>query len=319
MSERDVRLEGLRIRVRDVGAGPPLLLINGLGAPTGWWRALEARLDGLRVLSFDAPGVGRSQTPWRPVGPEELAAIAAGVLDTSDVEQADVLGYSLGGMVAQEVALGYPTRVRRLVLAATSCGLGAVPASLVNLLTISTPLRYMSERLYDSTTAGLLGGRARTDPEFAERHKQRRFEDRPNKLGYAMQVMSLQRWSSLSKLSRIEQPTLVVAGDDDPLMRPANGYILARRIPNARLHVAAGEGHLLLMDDESVAFAAIGAFLRAPTLEEERVWQEAFVVDDAAVDAALTAAGRSPQPLAVIGSVLRRLHPAPEAGGHSPV
>jgi poly(3-hydroxyoctanoate) depolymerase len=314
MSERDVRIEGLRIRVRDVGTGPALLLINGLGAPTSWWGTLEARLDGLRLLAFDAPGVGRSQTPWRPVGPEDLASIAAGVLDACAVDEADVLGYSLGGMVAQEVALRHPTRVRRLVLAATSCGLGAVPASLINLLTISTPLRYMSERLYDSTTAGLLGGRARTDPEFADHHKKRRFDDRPNKLGYAMQVMSLQRWSSLAKLSRIEAPTLVVAGDDDPLMRPANGYILARRIPGARLQVAAGEGHLLLMDDESVAFDAIGAFLRAPVLEREPVWQEALIVDDDAVAAALAAAGRSPQPLAVIGSVLRRVHPAPTTG-----
>jgi poly(3-hydroxyoctanoate) depolymerase len=300
----DVRIQGLRIRVRDVGEGRPVLLINGLGAPTSWWATMERRLDGLRVLSFDAPGVGRSQTPLRPVSVEDLADIAAGVLDAHDVAHADVLGYSLGGMVAQELALRHPERVRRLVLAATSCGLGAVPASLLNLLTISTPLRYMSGELYDRTTAGLLGGRARTDPEYAERHKQRRFNDPPNKLGYMLQVMALQGWSSLSRLSQIEHPTLVVVGDDDPLMRPANGYILARHIPDARLHVAHGEGHLLLLDEQSVAFDPIVAFLRGRELD-------AIVVDDDDVAAAVAAAGRSPQPLALIGGMLRRLHPAP--------
>jgi poly(3-hydroxyoctanoate) depolymerase len=298
----DVRIDGLKIRIRDTGDGPPVLLINGLGAPTSWWATLESRLSGLRLISFDAPGVGHSQTPLQPVRVEALASIAAGVLDARGVERADVLGYSLGGMVAQEFALRYPGRVRRLVLAATSCGLGAVPAALVNLLNISTPLRYMSGTLFEHTTGGLLGGRARTDPEFAERHRQRRLADPPNKRGYMLQVMALQNWSSLSRLAQIDAPTLVVSGDDDPLMRPANGYILARHIPGARLHIATGEGHLLLLDEESVAFEPIAAFLQGRELD-------AIVVDDDDLAAAIAAAGRSPQPLALIGGVMRRIYP----------
>ncbi len=292
----DVRIEGLKIRVRDVGDGPPVLLINGLGAPTSWWATLEHRLPGLRLISFDAPGVGHSQTPLQPVRVDGLAAIAAGVLDACDVERADVLGYSLGGMVAQEFALRHPGRVRRLVLAATSCGLGGVPAALVNLLGISTPLRF------ERTTGGMLGGRARTDPEFRERHKERRLVDPPSKRGYMLQVMSLQGWSSLSRLAQIDAPTLVVVGDDDPLMRPANGYILARQIPGARLHIATGEGHLLLLDEASVAFAPIAAFLQGNEVD-------AIAVDDDDLAAAIAAAGRSPQPLALLGGAMRRIYP----------
>lgn len=298
----DVRIDGLKIRIRDVGDGPPVLLINGLGAPTSWWATLEHHLPGLRLISFDAPGVGHSQTPLQPVRVDGLAAIAAGVLDACGVERADVLGYSLGGMVAQEFALRHPDRVWRLVLAATSCGLGAVPAAMVNLLNIATPLRYMSPALFERTTGGLLGGRARTDPEFAERHKQRRLADPPNKRGYMLQVMSLQGWSSLSRLAQIDAPTLVVSGDDDPLMRPANGYILARHIPGARLRIATGEGHLLLLDDESVAFEPIAAFLQGGEVD-------AIVVDDDDLAAAIAAAGRSPQPLALLGGAMRRIYP----------
>ena len=85
-------------------------------------------------------------------------------------------------------------------------------------------------------------------------------------------------------------------------MRPANGYILARHIPGARLHIATGEGHLLLLDEESVAFEPIAAFLQGRDVD-------AIVVDDDDVAGAIAAAGRSPQPLAVIGGVMRRLHP----------
>jgi hypothetical protein len=104
---------------------------------------------------------------------------------------------------------------------------------------------------------------------------------------------------------------LVVTGDDDPLMPPANGYILARRMRNARLHVVEGQGHLVLLDGQSTAFEAIGAFLRAEHLEDEPVWQEALVVDDARLEEALTAAGSSPQPLAIIGAAWRRIYPPP--------
>jgi pimeloyl-ACP methyl ester carboxylesterase len=285
--ERDVRIAGLRIHIREVGEGPPLLLLNGLGAPIPWWSTLEGHLDGLRLIEFDAPGVGRSQTPWVPTRIEYLGWLAAQVLDKAGVRRADVLGYSLGGMIAQQLAARSPQRVRRLVLASTGPGFGGVPAGLTKLLNVATPLRYMSKGLYDRTIPDLVGGRARSDPEFLERHSERRFADPPNKRGYMLQVTALSGWSSLPLLSRIQAPALVVNGDDDPLMPLPNAYILARYIRNARLHVAADEGHLLLMDEHSAAFEPIHAFLRAKTLDDEPAWRNAAIVDDAALEAAL--------------------------------
>jgi pimeloyl-ACP methyl ester carboxylesterase len=304
--ERDVRIAGLRLHIREVGEGPPLLLLNGLGAPTAWWSTLEGRLDGMRLIELDAPGVGGSQTPWVPARIEFLGWLAARVLDRVDVPRADVLGYSLGGMIAQQLAARSPERVRRLVLTATGCGFGGVRPGMTNLLNVATPLRYLSTRLYHSTLPNLVGGRVRSDPEFLERHAERRFAHPPNKRGYVLQTIALGGWSSLPLLSRIRAPALVVTGDDDPLMPMANAYILARRIRDARLHVAPGEGHLLLMDEQSAAFDPIRAFLRAETLDEEPAWRAATVVDDAMLDAAMPASKGVGRALGVPGAAWRR-------------
>jgi poly(3-hydroxyoctanoate) depolymerase len=304
--ERDVRISGMRIHIREVGEGRPLLLLNGLGAPAAWWSTLEGHLDGVRLIEVDAPGVGGSQTPWVPARVEYLGWLAAKVLDHVKVERADVLGYSLGGMIAQHLAARSPERVRRLVLASTGCGFGGVQAGITKLLNVGTPLRFLSQGFYERTLPDMVGGRARSDPEFLERHRERRYANPPNKRGYMMQTLALSAWSSLPVLSRIQAPTFVVTGDDDPLMPMPNAYLLARRIPNARLHIAAGEGHLLLMDEQSSAFAPIRAFLRAKSVERTQVWRNATVVDDAALAAVLPQAKGAKRALALPQSAWRR-------------
>src|SRR5438105_15774061 len=102
--ERSVCLDGLWIHVREVGEGPPVLLINGVGASTAMWACLEEALAGFRVISFDAPGAGRSAAPLLPVSIPRVARLAALVLDATGVERADVIGYSMGGIVAQQLA-----------------------------------------------------------------------------------------------------------------------------------------------------------------------------------------------------------------------
>jgi poly(3-hydroxyoctanoate) depolymerase len=313
---RDVRIAGLRIRIREVGDGPPVLLLNGLGAPNAWWATLERHLEGMRLIEFDAPGVGDSQTPWVPARMEFLGWLAAQVLDKAGVRRADVLGYSLGGMIAQQLAARSPQRVRRLVLTSTGCGFGGVAAGITKLLNVATPLRYVSKGLYERTIPGLVGGRARSDPDFLERHSERRFTNPPNKRGYMLQVTALGGWSSLPLLSRIQSPTLVVTGDDDPLMPMANAHILARRIPNARLRVIPGEGHLLLMDEQSAAFEPIRRFLRAETLDRDAAWRDATVVDDALLAAAMPESKGAGRAFGAPGAAWRRAWrpPARSAG-----
>ena len=115
---------GLKLRVDRRGEGPPLLLITGIGAHLDMWRPFQAVAGERELIAFDAPGVGRSQRPALPLRMPALARLVTELLDALALERVDVLGYSWGGGLAQELAHRHPERVRRLVLCATSPGLG---------------------------------------------------------------------------------------------------------------------------------------------------------------------------------------------------
>ncbi|WP_448638524.1 alpha/beta fold hydrolase [Geodermatophilus sp. URMC 63] len=302
----------MRLHVREVGEGPPVLLINGLGAHTEMWQHLEQALPGRRLIEFDAPGVGRSPAPRYPVTIPALARLAREVLDSARVDQVDVLGYSMGGLVTQQLAASAPDRVRRLVLVGTSCGLwGGVPGQLGPLLNLATPLRYWSPAFYRRTIGGLAGGRARFDADWVAQHGQLRRRQPPSTRGYLGQVLSASQWSGLPLLHRIHHPVLVVTGDDDPLMPAANAVLLGRRLPNARVLIPRGEGHLLLMDPDSTALRPIRDFLLAETLDEAPVWRDALIVDDEDLRLAMSRTPRPAQPWATASAVMRAVWPAP--------
>jgi pimeloyl-ACP methyl ester carboxylesterase len=277
-----VEAGGARVLVRDTGRGTPVLLIHGLGSHTGMWAPVERAWPDLRLVSFDAPGVGKSPPRRPPPSIGGLARLVEELLDQLGLEQVDVLGYSLGGTVAQTVAHRAPERVRRLVLVATAPGWGCVPGRWRSMIHLYNPLRYYSRTYYDATIGAMAGGQARTDPAFIARHGDERLVDRPSLAGYYAQIMAVASWSSLAWLHEIAAPTLVVAGGDDPLMPPVNSVLLARRIHGARLQIHPADGHLMLFDDKSPALPAIQDFLTATKLEKSQTWQNAQIVTAAA-------------------------------------
>jgi poly(3-hydroxyoctanoate) depolymerase len=306
---------GLRLRVREFGSGRPLLLINGIGAHMDMWAPMEKALPGTRLIAFDAPGTGRSQTPWVPLSIEQLASLAEQLLDRLEYDRVDVLGYSFGGLIAQFLARQAPERVRRLVLAATTPGWGGVPGSMWTLSQMSTPLRYYWRPYYESVIGGLMGGRARTDAGFVRRHGNARLINPPSPLGYAHQLLAM--WASpgtLGWLNEVAADTLVVTGDDDPVMPLGNALLLARHIPSARLFIARGEGHMLLMDDLSKIFGVMRSFLGAVGVERSRAWQDATEVDDRMLEDALRLNGAlAVNPAALMSAWVRNLSPRPRA------
>lgn len=315
--ERSVRLDGLRIHISEVGEGPPLLLINGLGAHTEMWAFVEKALKDFKVISFDAPGAGRSVTPLLPVSIRRVARLATLVLDTVGVEQADVLGYSMGGIVAQQLAADAPQRVRRVVVAATTCGLGSVPGGPVAMLHLILPARYLSPRIYARTIGGMVGGRARHDTAWVANLAALRLRY-VSMRGYIGQMLSMAWWTGLPLLPRIPHPTLVVSGDDDPLSPLANAILIARLLPNGRLLVASGEGHLLFADANSPVIEPIREFLCAEALDEAPVWREATLVSDEDLRSAIPPAWFQAQPWGAIGALMRRRwlrSPLPEPAG----
>jgi pimeloyl-ACP methyl ester carboxylesterase len=252
-----VRLGDHRVRVRIRGTGAPLLLLNGVGAPLEIWQPLVRRLGGMRTVAFDAPGSGRSGTPDLPLSVSGHAAVAAHLLDELGYDAVAVLGFSFGGMVAQELARRAPTRVERLVLASTSCGWGGVPGSPAALFAVSSPERAYARALSDvvesdgdDDTDGLLRlWRHGLPPAAAARR------------GHLYQMWAAASWSSLLWLRELTRPALVVTGDADPLVPPVNARILAGRLPDARLHIVDGGGHLCLIDRAEQVAPIVRAFL----------------------------------------------------------
>jgi pimeloyl-ACP methyl ester carboxylesterase len=235
-----------------------LLLVNGLGANVEMWAPLRAALGNRRTIAFDAPGTGGSTTPVRPFTMRELARVARGLLDTLGVDEIDLLGYSFGGAVAQEMARADGTRIHRMVLAASTCGWGAPPGDPLALFALLTPARYYFGPATTLTTAFFGDGAPR---DFATADAAR-LERPPDPLGYTWQLTAALTWSSLPWLHRIAVPTLVLGAERDPMVRPATARLLARRIPGARLEVVAGAGHFFLLREHHHAPArAIAAFL----------------------------------------------------------
>jgi pimeloyl-ACP methyl ester carboxylesterase len=272
-----LELRGARVLVRETGSGAPVLLINGLGSDTALWGPLEQAWPDVRLISFDAPGIGRSPGSLRPTSILRLAQIAEALLDRLGLDQVDVVGYSLGGTVAQTLARTAPRRVRRLVLVATAPGWGCVPGRWRSVAPLYNPLRYFSRSYYERTLGGMAGGQA-LNPAFVARHAAERMSHRPRLITYYSQLAAASCWSSLPWLHEVSAPALVVAGGDDRLLPVANSVLMARRLQQARLQVHPQEGHLLLFDGDSPALPAIHEFLTAATLGQSRTWRRADVV-----------------------------------------
>ena len=300
-----MQFSGGRVFVRALGEGKPLLLINGLGAHSAMWQTLERSLSGFRIVEFDLPGAGQSPAPWKPVSVKQLASLSVEIMDHFGMEQPDVLGYSMGGIVAQQLAADHPKRVRRLVLLASSPGMGQMQGDIKALLNIMTPLRYVSRHAYVKSIGSLVGGRARHDTRWIAEQGALRLRHSPSWRGYFSQLMSLAGWSGLPLLGKIKQPVLVVTGDDDPLTPVVNGMLLAHLLPNGRLLVCRDEGHLIAMDADSVAHPAIREFFTASRLDRAKVWREAAQVSTEELQIALFSAPLQLPPLSILNARAR--------------
>jgi len=259
----DVGADRVRLRTSVRGSGPPLLLITGIGASLDLGAPFERELAarGLQAISFDAPGIGQSTPYARPRRMPGIARTVERMLDALGYEHVDVLGVSLGGVVAQQLAHQAPHRVRRLVLAATGPGLGGMPGSPRVLLSLATPRRYYQPDYYRRIAGRVYGGAARRDPDALLHGSVARFIERPSLRGYLGQIYAISGWTSMPWLWRLRQQTLVLAGDDDPIVPLVNGRILARCIPHAQLHIVPGGGHLFVLESPASTAALVAGFL----------------------------------------------------------
>lgn len=257
-------MHGQRIRVAvRPGEGAPLVLCNGIGASMDLLQPFVDAVDAaIPVIRFDVPGVGGSTTPRWPYTFATMARLLGQVLDELGHRRVDVLGISWGGGLAQQFAFQNPGRCRRLVLVSTATGWMMVPARLSVLSKMATPRRYRDPEYAARVAGAIYGGRMRTDPALV-RSVLNGHEPMPSRRGYVLQLLAGAGWASLPFLPLIRQPTLILAGDDDPIIPIINARLMHRLLPRAELRVFP-DGHLGLITRAEELGAVVGAFVRPP-------------------------------------------------------
>lgn len=244
-------LRAPRVHSTSAGHGPAVLLLNGICASGRVWPGAMTHLESEhRLIRVDARGTGRSRTRL-PLTPAftiaDLADDAARCLREHGVDRATVIGWSMGGMVAQELALRHPAAVERLVLIAT---VPPVPAS-------TLPIARMAAMALRITARAATGGwhrelAALAGPGFAHEHPEvlREFAQQLGSGGLAWWASTLQSaaigtWRGPRRLRRIDVPTVILHGACDPVVPAANAHALATLIPGASCEVLDGVGHLV--------------------------------------------------------------------------
>jgi len=243
------------------GTGPALLLIPGIPAIASDWAPLAERLsDSRRVIAYDNRGSGASNVTPAPYTCAQLAADAVALLDELDIERADVFGMSLGGMIAQELALGWPDRVNRLVLGCTHCGLdhAARPEREAG-RAFALETDDWAERMEALAPFAFAAG---VDSQLLTRFVEKKAADVQDPEGYRGQIAAALAHDTYDRLPQIACPTLIVTGDGDRVIPGASSDVLHERIPGSRLEVVADAGHLFFLEQPEESLRLLEAFLR---------------------------------------------------------
>jgi 3-oxoadipate enol-lactonase len=252
--------QGARICWEEHGQGSPILLVMGLGWTSAmWYRTQPILAARFRTVLLDNRGVGRSDVPPGPYPIALMASDAAAVLDAAGIQTAHIFGVSMGGMIAQEFALQYRERVHSLILACTAPGgphaVQAEPAVLQSLfrqgLSPDEFAEVINPYIYDSSTP-----REPIEEDMVLRKKWH-----PTEAGYLGQLQGILAWEAYSRLPKIAAPTLVIHGENDRLIPPANSHLIAKRIPGAKLVLIPKAGHVLSTDQPDAVHREVLEFL----------------------------------------------------------
>jgi pimeloyl-ACP methyl ester carboxylesterase len=248
-----VQLGDVELHYVERGSGGALLLVPGLPAIASDWEPLaEALSDSRRVIAYDNRGSGASGVTPAPYSCAQLAADAVALLDALGIERADVFGMSLGGMIAQELALRWPERVDRLVLGCTHCGVAhAARPDREAGRAFAMETDDWAERIRALAPFAFSAG---VDGDRLARFVEKKAGDVQDPEGYRGQLGAALAHDTYDRLPEIGSRTLILTGDEDRVIPATSSDILHERIPGSRLEVIAGAGHLFFLErpDESL-------------------------------------------------------------------
>jgi pimeloyl-ACP methyl ester carboxylesterase len=242
----------LKIHWESYGRKEPLLLISGVGGGTwSWEESIQALSPHFRIIVFDNIGAGRSSMPDRPYTIKEMADHAAAVLDAAEIRRAGVMGLSMGGMIAQELTIRHPDRVRRLVLGCTHCGKSRrIPPRPDVIQKFADNNGLSPDEIIDKNLMLLVTSQfLKSESDALKRYKERQ-RKAPFQPDYALkrQLDAIGGFDACERIHNIQIPTLILTAERDLLVPPENGRLLSIRIPNAMVKSFADAGHLIYLE-----------------------------------------------------------------------
>jgi 3-oxoadipate enol-lactonase len=256
--------QGVRIAYEIRGEGEPLVLVHGLAYDrAGWGRLPDLLAERFRVVLLDNRGVGESDAPVGPYAVHQMAADVVAVLDEAGIERTNLFGVSLGGYIAQELALGHPERVAKLILASTAPGgPQAVPmpqATQEVFARYPTMEREAGLRMFVENSLGERG--VRELPDVVEEIFRYRLGHAPTVEAWLAQATAGATYESYDRIGAVDVPTLVIAGGADVVVDPRNAALLGELIPGARVEIVPDRGHLLVWEDSERVAELVTEFL----------------------------------------------------------
>lgn len=262
---RTIQANDIRLSYDIIGNGSPMVLITGVGYGAWFWHKVVPGLaQHFQVITFDNRGAGGSDKPAGPYSVAMLAADTAGLLDGLGIKNACILGHSLGGFTAQELAVTRPDLVGKLILASTNHGgLNVIPIT-------PEAMKVLTDRSGDPIELVKRGVAIASAPGFAERHPEvlqelitYRLTNPVPPAQYTAQVMAGAGMATLSddtikkRLAAIKVPTLILFGEFDAVVPPGNAQLLAAKLPNAQVEILANTGHIFPIEDPSTTVQVI--------------------------------------------------------------
>ncbi|MFN3313439.1 MAG: alpha/beta fold hydrolase [Hyphomonas sp.] len=252
--------------VKGTPAGRPLVFFNGIGANIELAIGLGDMFPDREILTLDVPGVGLSPVTQWPYRHWMLARWICKLTERYGITEMDVMGVSWGGALAQQFAFQYRNRVKRLILCATTAGMTMVPGRPASLSKMVDTRRYTDPDFMRANFAQLYGDAADAS---AGRHIDSLMS--PDPKGYLYQILAFAGWSSLPFIRLLKMPSLVIMGDADTIVPVANGHILNFALPDARLHIIEGGGHLFLVTRAEETGSIVRAFMAEDVREFSKV------------------------------------------------
>ena len=258
------KTENVNIYYEIIGQGEPLVMIRGISSNVDhWYEQVPVLSKKYQLLVFDNRAIARSSDPGGSFSTRDMAADTAGLMEAVGIKKAHVLGYSMGGMIAQEIALAYPEKVNGLILVATDCGISLRVKAKPKFSRLFSEMIRLGTNEVKKAAAGCLFAKQtfETRPDIIQRYTEVSLRFPASQKTLSRQWAAITQHDACNRLPKISSPTLLITGSEDELIPPQNTEVMAQRIPGAQMISIDGGGHLFLVEQPEAFNEALIGFL----------------------------------------------------------